>query len=324
MEDVRGGRSIMLDPMQGMRKNPGHENARSSTRKRGRELANPSFGGGHSGPVCGELVGSLVVRGPQMIINPKTADNIGRFGLQTEMGRDKACERRRAGDNAAFVASEPHALLILDGSLRLFGGLDGQHQGLFLVLVLDVQTEIIHKQRGLHQRRDGRNAEQGRTEGQPELVGSRGAARCDASGGKNWIRHSRLILKPSGPVVGNKTGRKEVQGIFSLASRLHQVSMRHMLESLLQIKHDVNAVRLVALQGGPHLVSPSGVPCPPPSGVGTEGAFGMAGSPCRSQGRPGPTIEPVQAAKECNGTEAPVLFRNEDNHELGLLRRPAT
>jgi hypothetical protein len=124
-------------------------------------------------------------------------------------------------------------------------------------------------------------------------------------------------------MIGNETCGKQMEWIQSLASSRDQVPVRHMLEGLLQIKHNVDAVRAGALKYSPNLVPPSGVARPSPSRVGAQGALRMNGRPSGSRRATSPTVEAVKTTEESDGPQASITLGDEDYQQLGFSRGPA-
>jgi hypothetical protein len=102
-----------------------------------------------------------------MVVHTEPTDSVRCRGLKTNARRGQPGQRCRAGYDTAFVASELHSKLVLDRPFGDFGSLHGQGQSLRLVVVLDVQTEVVDKQRWLHRGTDGRDAEKARTKSEP-------------------------------------------------------------------------------------------------------------------------------------------------------------
>jgi hypothetical protein len=193
-------------------------------------------------------------------------------------------------NHTAFVAGNLHAEFSLDCLPSDAGRLHSQSQCLIRLVAMNMQAQIVHEKGKLDERTDSCNPKQARTEGKPELIGGRGAASHNASGGMDGDRHRCLVLEPPWPVMGHQTGGQEVQRILGLAGSLDEMSVRDVLEGLLQVQHDVDAVGRCAPQDRPYLVSPGGVADPATGGVGAHVALSMCGSPRGRQGRAGPAV----------------------------------
>jgi hypothetical protein len=123
-------------------------------------------------------------------------------------------------------------------------------------------------------------------------------------------------------MIGNEACGKQMEGVRGLASSRDQVPMRHVLESLLQIKHDVDAVRAGAFKNSPNLVPPGGVARPSPSRIGAQRAFSMNGRPSGGRRTTSTAVEAVEASEESDGPQPSIPLGDEDYQQLGFSRGP--